>query len=405
MHCKIAPTALTGPLHQFDDPAACDTSIDSIPHFRTEVQGRMGREVMSRRWMFVREITVLRLLYKRIMRLLDRSSFHIIHAHSPALCGLAAAQAAAARGIPFVYEIRAFWEDAAVDQNKLDRLSPRYRMMRQLETYVARRAHAVIGIADCILRDLEQRGIPSRRLFHVPNGVDTIRFSPSPEDAELRAGLQLGAGPVLGFIGSLYRYEGVAWLVQAAAELRRRGVAVNLLIVGDGEDLHAVKQTIRECQAQSYVYVLGRIPHDQIQRYYSVMDVLVYPRRRVRLTEIVTPLKPLEAMSLAKPVLASDLAAIRELIEPGINGLLFAPEDLDDFCHKAEQLLKDRNLRFSLGGQARRTMLETKDWRALARRYRLAYDAAMHHCGKQPLSFEDGSEHLWSSSNRACPAA
>lgn len=385
VHCGMAPLVLTGPLHQLDDAAAADVSIDSVMHLRTDIRGRMSREIVSRRWTLARELIVVRLLYKQIMKVLDRMPVDIIHAHSPALCGLAAARAAAARGIPFVYEVRAFWEDAAVDQNKLNVLSPRYQLMRQLETYVLRRAHAVIGIAGHILQDIEDRRIPSGRLFHVPNGVDTTRFSPSRPDAGLRAKLQLGDSPILGYIGSLYRYEGLSWLVRATAELRRRGFGCKLLIVGEGEDLAAVNQAIRECHAQSYVFAIGRVPHDEIQRYYSVMDILVYPRRRVRLTEVVTPLKPLEAMSLAKPVLASDLPAIRELIAPGRTGLLFAPEDLDDFCRKVEQLLNDEKLRCDLGRQARRTMLEEKDWRVLARRYCPAYEAAMLNCGRQPF--------------------
>ena len=368
--------ALTSPLHQLDDPEATDTTIDEVSYRRTPLKPGIERYLLDRRVPVLREMAVVRLLRERILGALDARPFDIVHAHSPALCGLAALQAATTRRIPFVYEIRAFWEDAAVDQEKIGSQSPRYRISRRLEEHVARRANAVVGIARHIVEDLSQRGLDPKRLFHVPNGVDAERFTGLPRDTELAAKLGLTDEPVLGFIGSLYRYEGIAWLVRAAAELRSRGIPLQILVVGRGEEMPEIRTAILEAHAQNYIRAVGQVPHNEVLRYYSVMDVMVYPRRRIRLTELTTPLKPLEAMAQGKAVLASDIGGIRELVEPEKPCLLFEPDDVEDFCSKASRLLCDNSLRHQLGESARRMVVETKDWKVLALRYQEVYEFA-----------------------------
>lgn len=372
----FSPEVLTGPLHELDDPGAIDRTIDSISYRRTALNGSVANLFLKRRTPVLRETMVVKLLREQILAILDEHPFDIVHAHSPALCGLAALQAARARNVPFVYEIRAFWEDAAVDQNKTRPASPRYFVSRQLEGYVARRADSVVGIARHILDDLSTRGIAAEKLFHVPNGVDAERFVALPRDTKLFSELRLNGDPVMGFIGSLYRYEGIAWLVRAVAELRRRGVALQLLIVGQGEAMPEVQAAIREAGAQDYVRAVGQVSHDQVERYYSLMDVMVYPRRRIRLTELTTPLKPLEAMAQGKPVLASDVGGIRELVEPEIPCMLFQPDDMDDFCSKAAQLFSSELLRRQVGEAGRQMVLREKDWTVLAQRYRGVYEFA-----------------------------
>jgi PEP-CTERM/exosortase A-associated glycosyltransferase len=314
---------------------------------------------------------------RRIEQLCDANSFDLVHAHSPALCGLAALQATRSRRIPFVYEIRSFWEDSAVVQGKTSRLSLRYRLGRGLETFVARRANAVVGISKAILRDLAARPISSHGLFHVPNGVDAARFVPQTRDRVLATELGVAGTPTIGYLGTLFPWEGIPWLVHAVSELHRRGVNFKLLIVGDGVAAPEVRQAIQSLGAQEYVSLLGRVPHEQVARYYSVMDILVYPRLNVRTSEIVTPLKPLEAMALAKPVLGSSVGGIRELIEPDVTGLLFEPENIPDFCRQTTRLLQDPVLCDRLGAQARQAVNKEKDWKVLARLYEGIYDHAI----------------------------
>jgi glycosyltransferase involved in cell wall biosynthesis len=228
------------------------------------------------------------------------------------------------------------------------------------------------------LADLEARGIEPTKLWHVSNGVDVERFFPLPRDGDLSRKLDLTEGePVLGFIGSLWRFEGVSWLVRAVAQLRRRGTRFRLLIVGAGEEAPAIRAAIKEFSVEDLILFPGPVSHDEVHRYYSIMDVLVYPRRRIRLTEKVTPLKPLEAMAQGKAVLGSDVGGIRELVEPEETGLLFNPDDIDDFCKQATRLLADPDLRQRLGERGRQAILRKWDWKLLARQYDAVYEAAI----------------------------
>jgi len=365
---------VTSPLHQLDDPTASDVVVDGVLYARTPIAGTLASPALRLHWPFLREWEIIRRLRRRILELIDSQPVSIVYAHSPALCGLAGLQAARRRGLPFVYEVRAFWEDAAVDQNRTSSTSPRYRLTRGLENYVARKADAVAAIAEPMLADLRQRGLPAEKLFHVPNGVDADRMSPLARDEQLANRLGLDDTPVFGFFGSLYRYEGVAWLIRAAAELYSRGNRFKVLIIGSGEDKAAIDNAIRECGAAGYVRIIDRVPHDEINRYYSVVDVMVFPRLSVRLTELVTPLKPLEAMSLKKAVLASSVGGHRELVEHEVTGLLFQPEDVSDFCIQAERLISSPVLRQRLGERGREIILSDKDWKVLARRYQGIYE-------------------------------
>ena len=364
---------VTGPLHQTDDPEPNELTLDATPYFRTPISGIVAVHALRRRWPGLREWQVVRLLRNRILELIDAYGVEIVCAHSPALCGVAALQAARRRGLPVVYEIRAFWEDAAVDQERVRTTSLRYRLTRWLETYVARRADAVSGIAQHILQELRSRGVPANKLFHVPNGVNVNRFTPAARDPELAEELGLADGPVFGFFGSLYRYEGIRWLIGAMAQLRARGNRFTLIVVGHGEEEAAIRHAIREHNLTDVVRFAGKVPFEHIRRYYSTVDIMVFPRLSIRLTELVTPLKPLEAMSLKKAVLASSVGGHRELVQHEVTGLLFRPEDVEDFCVQAERLIANPMLREQLGDTAREYILKEKDWKVLAQEYQRIY--------------------------------
>ena len=371
------PTVLTSPLHQQDDPGATEISLDGVTYFRTPCDKYLSGRAIRDRWPLAREISVVRLLKNRIQDLLDTEAFDLVHAHSPALCGLAALLAARSRGIPLIYEIRSFWEDSPLVRSTTWPGHIKYQLARNLETYIARHADAVVGIARPILEELKGREIPADKLFHVPNGVDVARFVPRPRDIALARELGIDESPTLGDLGTFFLWEGVAWMVRAAADLKRQGIEFRFLIVGDGADAPEVKKAIEETGVGASVRWLGRVSHDQVDRYYSVMDVLVYPRLRTRLTDLVTPLKPLEAMALGKAVLASAVGGLRELIEPEVTGVLFDPGDRADFCRQATRLLLQPDLRRKLGEKARSEVISRKDWKSLARQYESVYEAAI----------------------------
>ena len=303
----------------------------------------------------------------------------ILHAHSPALCGEAALRVARRHGLPLVYEIRAFWEDAAVGNGASGEGSLRYRLTRKLESHVVRAADAVVTICEGLREDLLARGTPEEKVTVMPNGVDLAMFGRPPErDAALarKLGFETEGGvprPVIGFIGSFYDYEGLDLLIAAMPALIARQPEARLLLVGGGPMEAALREQAEASPAAGAIRFVGRVPHHEVERYYALCDVMAYPRKRSRLTDLVTPLKPLEAMAQGKLVAASNVGGHRELVTDGVTGTLFAPDD-PAACASALAGLLERRGQWDNYRRAGRRHVETRhDWAANARRYQDVY--------------------------------
>lgn len=308
----------------------------------------------------------------------------IIHAHSPALCGAAAERAARALGVPFVYEIRAFWEDAAVGNLAGTQGNLKYRLTRALETRVAKAADALFAICHGLKDDLAARGIAPERIAIMPNGVDLSLFGdPPPREDALAEGLGIAPGaPVIGYIGSFYAYEGVDDLIAAMPILRQSHPDARLLLVGAGpmaENWRAAAAALLEPEA---VIFTGRVPHAEVERYYSLVDILAYPRKAQRLTDLVTPLKPLEAMAQRKLVAASSVGGHRELIADGETGTLFAPDDPAACAAALARLIAAREGWEAIKDRAQAHVRSRHDWAANARDYLSVYQLLL--AGERP---------------------
>jgi PEP-CTERM/exosortase A-associated glycosyltransferase len=300
----------------------------------------------------------------------------VLHAHSPALCGLAGLKAARTLGIPLVYEIRAFWEDAAVGNGATHEGSPRYRITRALENRAVADADAVMTICRGLREDLIARGVLPDKIGVMPNGVDLELFgTPPPRDEGLARELALGSGPVIGFIGSFYDYEGLDDLIAAMPHLIEEQPEARLLLVGGGPMEQALRAQAEGSPVSYAIHFAGRVPHQEVERYYSLCAVMAYPRKRSRLTDLVTPLKPLEAMAQGRIVAASDVGGHRELIADGITGALF-PADDPPACGRAlARLLSAADEWPRMRDAARVHVAEHHDWARNVRRYRDVYQA------------------------------
>ena len=260
----------------------------------------------------LREWKEIRLFARAIDQAVREWQPDILHAHSPALCGEAALQAARRHGLPLVYEIRAFWEDAAVGNGTGSEGSLKYRLTRKLESRVAARADAVVTICEGLRGDLIARGTPQDKITVVPNGVDLSLFGePLDRDPALARELGFETGgrpcPVIGFIGSFYDYEGIDVLIDAMPALIARQPDARLLLAGGGPVEAALRARADASPAARAIRFVGRVPHHEVERYYALCDVMAYPRKRSRLTDLVTPLKPLEAMAQGRLLIASDV--------------------------------------------------------------------------------------------------
>lgn len=280
---------------------------------------------------------------RRILAAIDAFRPDVLHAHSPVLCALAALIARRRRGVPLLYEIRAFWEDAAVGNLTGREGSAKYRLTRAAETFVARRVDALAVICDGLKSDLVARGIPAAKITVSPNGVDMKLFGKPPEyDAAFARELGLADADVTGFIGSFYDYEGLDDLIAAMPALVAARPRARLLLVGGGPMDAALREQAAALPVADRIHFTGRVPHEAVERYYGLIDILAYPRKHMRLTDLVTPLKPLEAMAQGRIVAASDVGGHRELIRDGDTGALFAPDNPAAIAASLGALFADR---------------------------------------------------------------
>jgi PEP-CTERM/exosortase A-associated glycosyltransferase len=299
----------------------------------------------------------------------------VLQAHSPVLNALPALKVGRKRAIPVVYEVRALWEDAAVDHGVTREGSLRYRASRILETFALRHADHVTTICEGLRSEIVARGIPAERVTVIPNAVDTsaFRFGAEP-DAALRRELGLDGKKVIGFVGSFYTYEGLDLLIEAAALLQPQHPDLRVLLVGGGPHEAALKQLARDRGLGSRVIFSGRVPHADVQRYYDLIDVLAYPRYRMRLTDIVTPLKPLEAMAQGRMLVASDVGGHRELIRHGETGVLFPAGNAAALAHAIEAVFAQSANWSKMRMQARRFVETERTWARSVARYAQVYE-------------------------------
>jgi hypothetical protein len=352
-------------------------TVDGWTFHRTPFDGASARSRGP--FALVRQMAATR---RRLAQLIARLEPHVVHAHSPVLTVYPALWAARRARVPVVYEVRALWEDGAVDQGVTRHGSSRYRASRALETFALRHASHVTTICHGLEGEIARRGVPAERITVIPNAVDTRAFAfDPPPDASLRQQLVSDGVPVLGFVGSFFGYEGLDLLVEAFARLRAR-MPARLLLIGGGPSERALREQVARLGIAPYVHFAGRVPHDDVQRYYSIIDVLVYPRASNRVTELVTPLKPLEAMAQGRMVIASDVGGHRELIRDGETGHLFRAGDVEALVDTMERTLRERDAWPRMKAQARRFVESERTWANSVARYAGAYDAALR--GRAP---------------------
>ncbi len=348
---------------------AAEQEVDGWHFFRTAPLDRWWARLPA-----LRQVGVIAGLYHRLLQLAASARPHILHAHSPALNAVAALRVGRALGIPVVYEIRAFWEDAAADHGTSRMGGLRYRLTRALENYVLQRADAVTTICEGLRADIVARGIPAAKVTVIPNAVDSGRFgATAPPDGLLAHSLGLTGHLVLGFIGSFYAYEGLALLIRALPRMLAVVPSLQLLLVGGGPQEDELKALAVELRVERRVKFAGRVPHDKVDDYYRLVDILVYPRLPMRLTELVTPLKPLEAMAQGRLIVASDVGGHRELIEHGKTGMLFQAGDANALADQVIGLVRQVQTWPSLRAQARAYVERERNWRGSVARYRDIY--------------------------------
>ena len=356
-----------------------EEEIDGWHFYRTPASTGLGasKPVLG-------EMRLMRQLESRLIDVAQQVRPHVLHAHSPVLNAIPAIRAGRRLGLPVVYEVRAFWEDAAVDHGTTTEGSLRYRATRGLETWALRRAGHVTTICEGLRSDIVARGIPEDKVTVIPNAVDidSFDFGGTP-DLELKARLGLSSCTLVGFIGSFYAYEGLDLLLDALPRILDRLPDVRLLLVGGGPQEEALKAQAERLGIADKVVFTGRVPHQEVQRYYDLIDVLAYPRHSMRLTDLVTPLKPLEAMAQGRLLVASDVGGHRELIRDGETGMLFRAGDVASLADTIMKLLVKRDYWTELMQAGRRYVEEERNWARSVANYRDVYKALVRPAKKR----------------------
>ncbi|MFC3460103.1 MULTISPECIES: TIGR04063 family PEP-CTERM/XrtA system glycosyltransferase [Massilia] len=359
---------VTGAKHQGGNDLLEETA-DGLHFYRTpKSTGALAKMPV------LNQLEVIRGLEKRLNEIIPTIKPDVLHAHSPCLNAIAALRAGRKFGIPVVYEVRAFWEDAAVDHGTSTENGLRYKLTRGLETYALKRADAVTTICEGLRGDIVARGIPASKVTVIPNAVDIDKFAVGGQaDLELKRKLGLEQNRLIGFIGSFYAYEGLDVLLRAVPALSQRHADLRVLLVGGGPQDANLRQQAKDLGIADKVVFTGRVPHDQVQKYYDLLDVLVYPRLSMRLTDLVTPLKPLEAMAQGRILAASSVGGHRELIVDGKTGVLFAPDDPASLAAKVGDLLDAQMLWPALRSAGRAYVETERNWPVSVSRYKNIY--------------------------------
>ena len=367
----LAPVATTSPRHE------ASLGNSAAPIDREHIEGLVFYRSGKLSWNappILREVSTMRLLHKRLREVMDTERPNLLHVHSPVLNVLPALFAARKRNAPVAYEIRAFWEDAGVDQGSYKEWGIKYRFVRWLETLACNKVDQIFTICEGLKADLVKRGIEAHKIQVVPNAIVPEDFIPQAKNRSLAEKWGVVNTFVFGFIGSFYHYEGLDLLIQAAAKLAGTGISFKLLLIGGGEQKNALERQVRDAGLSDRIIFTGRVPHDQVPGMYSLLDVLVLPRKRIRLTETVTPLKPLEAMAMKKAIVASDVGGHRELIQDGVTGVLYKAEDVEALVASIRQLIEQGERREMLAENGFHWAVQERTWEKNAQIYRQMYD-------------------------------
>jgi glycosyltransferase involved in cell wall biosynthesis/SAM-dependent methyltransferase len=341
--------------------------VAGVPHYRLTGAGLGGATSDLPRYIetFVAETAPI----------LERVRPSIVHAGSNFRNAYPALELARNYGLPFVYEVRGLWEETRVANGTLRRGDARYESLVAVEAYCARSADAVVTLGAALKQELIARGVPADKIFLVPNAVEVPAELPPPRP-QLRAKLGLTGRFVVSYIGSVTPLESLHVLVEAIAHCSARRRDIAALIVGAGAALDDLRALAERLGVAGAVRFVGAVPHDEVRDYYAISDAIACTRGHDRVCSLVTPLKPYEAMAYARPVIASDIPALREMVIDGVTGRLVRAADPVALARVIEELADDPAGRRALGERAAAWVREHRTWRRVVEGYRPAYQHA-----------------------------
>lgn len=317
----------------------------------------------------IRRIYYMKLLKESLIHKLRRFKPTIIHVHSPWELAADAIKLIKSTDfrIPIVCEVRGLWEETAVALEAIRR-SPLYLIAKKQEKYVLTNADAIVAISEHLKGYLSSKGVDKDKIVVIPNGVDTSFFKPLPKNRGIMSELGISFEDiVIGYIGSIRKIEGLDILIEAVKHLQPQNTKI--IIMGEGEYRRDLVYKVRQLKLERNIKLLKSVPPKDILKYYSVLDIFVIPRRRFYVNELVTPLKPLEAMAMEKCIIASNVGGLKEIVHDGVTGLLFEADNVEDLIQKINLAIVDNALRERLAKNAREWVVKHRNWKHLVNNY------------------------------------
>ena len=340
--------------------------------------GQIVRHFFRIGWKVVEEKILIKYFTKRIIEVAKEEKVDILHAHTPYRVGLPALKAARKLKIPFVYEMRGMWEETAVANGRWMRNGPAYRRFQSYETKVLRKADQVICISETLKNEAIRRGVSAEKISIVTNAVERKMLEQNKISALYPTVTeQLEKNPnacTVGYIGSLRAMEGVDLTARAVAQLVQKGVKVQFFVLTGESGQAELRQLCKELGIENFSTIVGPVPHDEVATFYSLIDVFVVSRPSSRVTQLVTPLKPFEAMAMGRTVVASKLAALEEIIQHEKTGLLYKPDDLNDLADTIELCVQQPEKRQEIGRAAQQWVLENRTWDVVVKNTKEVYN-------------------------------
>ena len=342
--------------------------------------GRAIRHFFRIGWKVIEEKILIKYFTKRIIEVAKQNKSEIIHAHTPYRVGLPALRAARKLNLPFVYEMRGMWEETAVANGRWSRNGPAYRRFQSYETRVLRKADAVICISETLKQEAIRRGVDPNKITVVTNAVEKSMIDLKSKSSQLQKAVDSlnisKSTKVVGYIGSLREMEGVDFTAKAVAKLIENGHDVRLFVLTGNQGQSELKSLCKRLGIEDKAVIIGPVPHKEVAVFYDLIDIFIVSRPNSRVTQLVTPLKPFEAMVMGKAVIASKLSALEEIINDDHTGLLYQPDDLESLVEKIEVCIKDDSKMKSLGESARVWVLENRTWDVVVKGTLKAYERA-----------------------------
>lgn len=321
-------------------------------------------------WSWLEERVIFKHFTSRIIEVAEEENAEVIHAHVPYRVGIPALRAARKLDIPLIYEMRGMWEESAVASGRWKSGGLAYRRFRRMETKVLRAADSVICISETLRHEAISRGVNENKISVVPNAVDS-EVVRNESDLLHEMKNKLDEKLVVGYIGSLRELEGVELTAEAVSILNKKGMNVNLFVLSSQSGQDELRAYCDDLGIAENTDIVGPVPHDQVAPFYDLIDVFVVSRPYTRVTQLVTPLKPFEAMHSGTAVVMANLPALAEIVKDGKTGQLYPAGNVIALANTIQELLQKPEKREEIGQSARDWILKNRTWNQVVKEIKI----------------------------------